>query len=308
MQQSEQRTSSVLACGVAGVAGATVLGAVGLAAAGAYVAVMLNERTPTTVSNLYSFSPFETNIAGFEEITIPTPDGLLLAGWWLPNTNAHATIVGFGGHRSSGSDLLGIGSGLWRVGYNVLLFDWRSRGRSPIAQHSLAYYELRDAQAAIDYACQRAPATPIGVVGFSMGAAISILVAARDTRIRAVVADSPFTSIRDVVEAGARRRLPARPVTHLADAITTWRYGYRFDDVRPIDAIHGLAPRPIFLIHGTGDSVIPSTHSQRLYDRASGPKDLWILPELEHCQAYFVDRPGYIARVADFFARHVAIV
>ncbi len=308
MQHTEQQTSSTLNRSGTLIAGATAIGVVGiLTGAAAYIAALLNERTPTTITDLYSFSPFETNITGFEEITFPTVDGLTLPGWWLPNAHATATIVGFGGHRSSGSDLLGIGSGLWRAGFNVLLFDWRSRGRSPIAQHSLAYYELRDAQAAIEYANQRTPDLPLGVVGFSMGAAISILLASREPRIRVVVADSPFTSIRDVVESGAKRLgLPVRPVTYLADLITALRYGYRFDDVRPIDVVHALGSRPLFLIHGTADSVIPYTHSQQIYARAQGPKDLWILPDLEHCEAYFADRPGYVARVVDFFTQHFA--
>ena len=40
-------------------------------------------------------------------------------------------------------------------GNNVLIFDWRSRGESDVAQHSLAYYELRDAEAALRYALGR---------------------------------------------------------------------------------------------------------------------------------------------------------
>jgi uncharacterized protein len=292
---------------LAGLAGTAALGAAGVVAAAAtYATLMLNKRTPTVLSDNYTFSPFETNIANYEEISFTTADGLQLRGWWMPYPGAPATIVGFSGHRNAGADLLGIGSGLWRAGYNVLLFDWRSRGKSPIAQHSLAYYELQDAEAAINYAEQRAPQLPIGVVSFSMGAAIAILLAAREPRIRAIWADSPFTSIRDVVGAGVERLgLPAQPIVPVADAITHWRYGYRFDAIRPIDVVHQIAPRPLMLLHGTADSVIPVAHSERIHRAAGNNSQLVIFPEREHCEAYFLDRPGYVARAVAFFAQHL---
>ena len=292
---------------LARIAGATALGAAGLVlGAAAYATTRLNVRTPETFMSAYTFSPFETQVAGYEEIELRTADGLRLSGWWLPNPPSRRVVVGLAGHRSPKSDLLGIGSGLWRAGNNVLLFDWRSRGASEVAQHSLAYYELRDAEAAVAYAVERVPRAGLGLMGYSMGASVAILLAAREPRVAAVVADSPFTGIADVIAHGAARlRLPARLVVPAADMLNGWRYGYRFDAVRPIEAVAAISPRPLLLVHGDADSLIPVSHAHALFEAAREPKQLWIVPGAEHCGGYFADRLGYVGRVAAFFEDHL---
>ena len=289
------------------IAGATMLGAASvLLGAAAYATARLNYRTPETFLTSYTFSPFEMRVEGYEEISFRTADGLNLYGWWLPHPESPRVVIGLAGHRSSKADLLGIGSGLWRAGNNVLIFDWRSRGQSDIAQHSLAYYELRDAEAALDYALRRVPGAPIGLIGYSMGASVAILLAARNPTVRAVVADSPFTGIAEVLAYGlARWHLPVRLVLPLADRLTEWRYGYRFGAVRPIEAVAAIRPRPLLLIHGDADSLIPIAQAHEIYAAAGEPKELWVAGGVEHCGVYFADRAGYIARVAAFFDRYL---
>lgn len=291
-------------------AGALTLGAAGLlVGAAAYATARLNYPTPESFMSAYTFSPYETQIEGYETIELLTEDGLRLSGWWLPRPGSNRVIVGLAGHRSPKADLLGIGSGLWRAGNNVLLFDWRSRGESEKAQHSLAYYELRDAEAALRYALGRVPNARLGLVGYSMGASIAIMLGARTPQVRAVVADSPFTGIAEVIAHGATRlHFPARLVVPLADVLTGWRYGYRFGAVRPIEAVPALSPRPLLLIHGTADSVIPLSHAEALYATAGEPKQLWIVPDVEHCGAYFADRRAYVDRVAAFFEQYLGSI
>ncbi len=294
-------------------AGATAAaGASALVGAALYATAKMNLRSPENAMSAYTFSPFETDIRGYEDVSFTTEDGLRLRGWWLPHPESKRVIIGLAGHRSPKSDLLGIGSGLWRAGNNVLLFDWRSRGESDRGQHSLAYYELRDAEAALNYARQRLPDAELGLVGYSMGASIAVLLAARTPDIRAVVADSPFTGISEVVSYGVSRfrvpAVPARVIVSLADALTGWRYGYRFGAVRPIEAVAAISPRPLMLIHGDADSLIPVEHAHELFAQAHEPKLLWIVPDVEHCGAYFADRAGYVARVVAFFDQYLGSI
>jgi dipeptidyl aminopeptidase/acylaminoacyl peptidase len=288
-------------------AGTLTLGAAGVLVGAAVVATArLNFRTPRNYMSDYTFSPFETDIEGYEEVQFRTADGLALYGWWLPRPGSQRVVIGLPGHRSVKSDLLGIGSALWRAGNNVLLFDWRSRGQSDVAQHSLAYYELRDAEAALAYARQRVPDGRFGVVGYSMGASVALLLAARAPDVQAVVADSPFTGISEVVAHGvAHYHLPVRAVVPLADRLTSWRYGYRFGAVRPIEAVAAVSPRPLLLIHGSADSLIPVSHAYQLFGVAREPKELWIIPNAEHCGGYFADRRAYVERVAAFFENYL---
>jgi fermentation-respiration switch protein FrsA (DUF1100 family) len=292
-----RRLAALAAFGMAAGAAGLIVGAA------AFANAQLNRPTRRGPLSDYTFTPFEVGVANAEQVTFGTVDGLTLHGWWLAHPDAQRTVICLGGHRSVAADMLGIGSGLWRAQTNVLLFDWRSRGRSPAAQHSLAYYELRDAEAAVQYASERAPALPLGVIGYSMGASVSLLLAARQERVRAVVADSPFTSVAEVVADGVRYYgLPPLLVVPLTDALSSLRHGYRFADVRPIDAAPAIAPRPLLLIHGSADTIIPIEHARRIYAAAGQPKQLWIVEGAAHCGAYFADRPTYIERVAAFFA------
>ena len=60
------------------------------------------------------------------------------------------------------------------------------------------------------------------------------------------------------------------------------------------------------LYHGTRDAVTPLDHAYQLFEAASEPKELWIAEGAHHCGAYFIDRQGYVARVAEFFAQGLA--
>jgi alpha-beta hydrolase superfamily lysophospholipase len=295
---------------IAQIAGATALGAAGLlVGVAAYATARINLRSPDTFFSDYTFSPFETQVEGYEDVAFTTGDGLRLSAWWLPRPESRRVAIGLAGHRSPKADLLGIGSGLWRAGNNVLLFDWRSRGQSDVAQHSLAYYELRDAEAAVAYVIERMPEARIGLIGYSMGASVAILLAAREPRVAAVVADSPFTGIAEVVAHGAAQlRLPPGLVVPMADRLTGWRYGYRFGAVRPIQAVATISPRPLLLIHGGADSLIPVSHTHEFFAAAREPKQRWIMAGADHCGAYFADRTGYVRRVAAFFEQYLGSV
>jgi uncharacterized protein len=279
--------------------GALLAGALGVAAYTVYTINGPRRRN----SDEFTFSPWEVQV-DHEPISFETEDGITIRGWWFDRPETDRVVIGLTGHRGVKTDLLGIGSGLWRAGNNVLLFDYRGCGESDVGPQSLAHHELRDARAALRYAEDRVSGARIGVVGYSMGAALSILLAASEPSIRAVVADSPFATMRDVIaHAYQRRRLPTRPLLDLADALTQWRYGYPFRAVRPLDVVGQIAPRPLLLIHGTADAVIPLQHSQMLYEAAGDPKELWIFEGAAHCGGYFADRPAYVRRVAEFFEK-----
>ena len=282
--------------------GALAAGALGIAAV---TTRHLNGPTKRHYLQEYTFSPWELEV-DFEPVAFRAQDGVMIRGWWLPRPNSGQVVVGCTGHRGAKHELLGIGSGLWRAGNNVLLFDFRGRGESDLAACSLAYHEMIDLDAAVDYAASRVPDGRIGVVGYSMGAAVSLLVAAREPRIRAVVADSPFASMRDVVGfALARRRIPLHPTLSIVDSVNRLRYGYALAAVEPLAAVPAIAPRPLLLIHGTDDTIIPIAHSRELFEAAGEPKELWIVPGVGHCGAYFADRRHYVARVVQFFERHL---
>ena len=278
----------------AGVAAATI-GAIG--------ARSLNG--PRRVWPPYGFTPFEVGLEA-EDVTFRAEDGVRLAGWWFDEPSSESVVVVAHGHRGTKADMLGIGPGLFKRDHSVLLFDFRGSSDSEDGALSLAFHEQLDLAAAVDFAATRRPDARIAVVGFSGGASTAILTAAKEPRIEALVLDSPFATLTDVVAQAFRgHRVPATPLVPIVALANRLLHGYRFRDVRPIDAIADIPPRPILLLHGTEDQIIPYQHALDLQEAAGGADivELVTFDGAYHCGGYFADRPGYIVLVDEFLQR-----
>jgi fermentation-respiration switch protein FrsA (DUF1100 family) len=142
-----------------------------------------------------------------------------------------------------------------------------------------------------------------------MGAVVSLLGAAGDPSIEALVLDSPFSDLRQVLRDNVRRRvwLPGGPFVAAISAWMRLRHGVRLSDASPIAVLSGLEQRPLFFIHGGADVTTPVKHSRRLYDAYRGPREIWVVQGAPHSGGYFADRPLYVERVAGFFARSLGL-
>ena len=251
----------------------------------------------------YSFLPSDMDVP-YETVTFQSADGLRLSGWLMAHSGNAPAIVMASGYRDRKASMLPVATGLWKLGLSVFLFDCRNQGDSAMdSAQTMGWREIPDMLAAVDVIQRRLPDCPIGAMGWSMGAVVSIFAAARDQRIRAVVSDCAYADQTNVIAYNFQQatHLPTTPFVTLADAIIERRAGYRPSRVRPEDAIGGIAPRPILLIHAEHDDLCPLDNVKRLYARAGEPKELWIVPEVKHVGAYFVDPDRYLKRVAAFF-------
>lgn len=255
----------------------------------------------------YTFTPFELDLPA-EAVTFPPFSGEHhVSGWFIPGENATTTILVCPGYRSRKSDMLGIANFLWKAGHNVLIFEYYGHGMEVGTPVTLGYREMEDFRGAVEYAKLRAPGTRLGVVSYSMGAAVAIMCSACCLDVEAVIADSPFATHSSVVDYNVRRALhmPSAPFAWLADYLLGWRAGYHFRQVEPLRDIAQISPRPILLIHGGKDTVVDPHDAPLLYAAAQEPKELWIVPSADHCGAYFADRPLYVKKVLDFFEEHL---
>ena len=72
--------------------------------------------------------------------------------------------------------------------------------------------------------------------------------------------------------------------------------------MNPVDAVAGLPPDSLFIIHAEADQLIPVDHSHRIA-AAAGPAvyDLWIFPGSRHDGVSLSAPDRYRARVLAFF-------
>lgn len=255
----------------------------------------------------YTFSPYEFGLPAESIVFAPREGDYKVSGWYIPHPQATTTILVCPGYRSNKSDLLGIVAHLWKAGHTVLAFEYYGHGSAVGTPVTLGYRETNDFLGAVTYARERAPHHRLGVVGYSMGAAVTIMCSARIPEIEALVVDSAFATHSSVVDYNVRRALhiPSAPFAWLADYVLWWRAGYHFRQVEPLRDIASIAPRPILLIHGAKDSVVDPNDARLLYAAAQEPKELWMLPNADHCGAYFEDRAAYVKKVVDFFEENL---
>lgn len=141
-----------------------------------------------------------------------------------------------------------------------------------------------------------------------MGAAVALQAAAVDPRIDAVIAEGAFRNLHEVMFDYAGLRWNAflgktlfRPAAILAVHETEHQGGFRFDDVSPEAAV---AERkfPVLLISGLSDHNIPRRHAEAIYQAASGPKELWLVPKAHHQGALQTAPQEFQRRVLDFLS------
>jgi dipeptidyl aminopeptidase/acylaminoacyl peptidase len=150
-------------------------------------------------------------------------------------------------------------------------------------------------------------AARVGALGVSMGGAATLLAAAEDPGIKAVVADSAYADLFGMVRPGISAFISPRAL-FLAPMIVRCAetmLGMKSGSVRPDEAAARLGDRPLFVIHGDCDSLTDPHSAHRLYEAASGPKELWVVPECGHAYAPIIAPDEYKARVNGFFQRYL---
>jgi len=270
------------------------------------VKVLIHPRKWTRF-DLHTFTPFELGLPG-EAVAFPPREGnYLVSGWYIPYPEATTTILLCPGYRCKAEYVLNLALPLWKAGHTLLVFEYYGHGAPVMTPVTLGYREINDFLGAVAYIRARAPAAGLGVLAYSMGASVALMAGAQTNDVEAFVVDSAFATHRRVLAYNFRRsvHLPFGLVALMTDQLL-WRLaGYHLDQVEPLRDIGRLAPRPVLLIQGEKDSVVDPQDALLLYQAANAPKELWIVPEAEHCGAYFVDRLAYIARVITFFDLHL---
>lgn len=269
------------------------------------VETLIRPKRLATFLDLYTFSPFELNLPAEEVSFAPLRGDHLVSGWYVSHEQATTTILICPGYHGKRSDVLGMCAPLWNAGHNVLVFEYYGHGSIVGQPVTLGYREIDDFLGAVAYARLRAPHTRLGAIGYSMGAAVSIMGAARTTEIEALVADSAFATHRRAIEYVVHRTLhiPFILVDWLADLLLWWRAGYHFNQVEPLRDIKKLAPRPLLIIHALKDTLVNPGDAQLLYAAAGDPKELWLVDDADHCGAYFANRLRYTEKIITFFER-----
>jgi uncharacterized protein len=246
----------------------------------------------------------------YEKAVFAAKDGVALKGWFLPSPSGDKrTILMCHGWGDNKGELLKMTYFLnENAGFNLLYFDFRSHGESDGEFTTIGGLETQDFDAAVVWLRENKPdlADRIGVFGLSMGAAVTVASLPSHPDLRCAVVESPFSDYRGVVERYSwnHLRVPRIPLIAIAMWILRRRVGdRRVDDFNPVEAAPRIAPRPLFVIGGENDDLMPESDVRRVFDAAREPKQLWIVPGARHAKCREAAGVEYDTRVAGFFDR-----
>ena len=253
-------------------------------------------RTPPTFLSLH---PERTGIPGLAEISFPSAAGIPLAGWYAPSRN-RAAIVLVHGTSADRSSLLQETRLLSDAGFGVLGLDLPGQGRSE-GRTRWGEPERQAISGAVNWLSTRADVDPrrIGGFGLSMGAYVLTQAAVLDMRLRSVVlASLP----NDVVEQNWLATERWGLLTQIPCYLALRLYGQSLD-MMPKDIIGRIAPRPVFLLAGDLDTLVPPFMSRQLFAAAGKQAQLWVVPGAHHSDYEHAAPHEYRTRLMDFFTR-----
>ena len=247
----------------------------------------------------------------YQTVSFRSEDGLRLSGWFIPRQGSAAAVLLVHGIGANGGNFLGFVPFLHRAGFNVFVFDQRGHGDSAGHTISFGLHEARDVRAAMAYLRSRRDARGqraikrVAALAFSMGASSLLHAMPGLPDVRGVVADSTFADFSTLAERQINWLPPAmsRAVLWVSGVWARLELGVPLSDISPRRHIAVIAPRPLLLIHGTGDMLIPPSQARLNFAAARPPKELWMVPGAGHIGAMGVAGPQYERRVAGFLRR-----
>lgn len=262
-------------------------------------AVLYETAIDFTPDRLPISIPADKDLEGIRTVNLAARGDPQLTAFFRPSANGRLVIflTGTGANRSQ---LLPEARMLARHGFGVLCLDWPGQGESGGAIQ-WDEPERRALTRAIDWATQTPGSQPpqVALLAFSSGTWMALQVASRDERVYAVALTGAYADMEDMLaNQGGRWGALSSGFAKL----TAWWRGMRYWERRSVDIIGEISPRPVLLIAGTADSVVPPTITEKLYRSAREPKSLWLVPGADHGGYATVAPAEYERRLVEFFS------
>lgn len=206
-----------------------------------------------------------------------------------PGSGPPLVIVchGFTGSKEGGGGALAMGDELARRGFSTLLFDFTGCGESEGRWGGITLSrQVDDLDAVVGWAQNRGYRR-IVLNGRSFGGATALAYAAEDSRIDAVctwaAVARPLQLFSGSVSEEIGLKGPADEGIFLSGSGGLGRHF--FQDLQRYNlpgCAARISPRPLLLIHGTADEVVPLEDARLLYSSAGEPKELSLIEGADH--------------------------
>ena len=248
----------------------------------------------------------------YEDFTVRTTDGLGLKGWFIPGKRGETVIVlhGYTASKYNTEYIKPVVEILAKHGYNVVVYDHRAHGDSEGDITTLGYKEVDDLSRVIDWLIEEKKISgKIGLIGYSMGGAITLKALAVEDRIAAGVADSPYV---DIVVSGRqwiKRMKGILRTILLMDYPLIIRFARKYAgvDLKELNMFNYAEKirKPLLIIAGKNDDLVPLGQINELAKKIKAVNEnteIWIT-DSRHVSAVRDYPEEYEEKVIGFFER-----
>ncbi|NEQ50225.1 MAG: alpha/beta hydrolase [Leptolyngbya sp. SIO3F4] len=245
-----------------------------------------NELTQTPATHQLDYEEVWIGSQG-EAVTA----GQGLHGWWLHGMSGtlseqFLTLLYLHGNSENIGANLGLAHRYQRMGFNVLMVDYRGYGLSP-GEFPNEQRVYEDAIAAHTYLTQtrQVLTQQLWLFGHSLGGAIAIELAVQRPAAGLIVQSTFSSMLRAVNLTGQYDWFPVN-----------WILTQRFDSIVKVPQLQ----LPVLYIHGIEDDTTAAVMSEELHAVSLTPKQLWLVPEANHNNVSDIAGPKYFTTVETF--------
>lgn len=215
-----------------------------------------------------------------EKVTITGADGLRMVALISIPAPGSPVIIVLPGLDSTKETRHFARTSWMRLGYAVLSLDGPGQGEASQWSHARPDYEVA-LSAAIDWIETRddLDAGRIGLFGSSLGGYYAPRAASFEPRVKATIANcGPY----DWGECWSVLPLVTREAfTHYSGA-RDGEHARELADGFTLDGVLGDLDRPLLVVHGTDDPLIPWEQGKRIADEAAGPTEFLLIEGGNH--------------------------
>ncbi len=217
-----------------------------------------------------------------ETVYLESEDDVRISGFFLPREDSRRAVLFLHGNAGNASHRLPDAVGLWSLGVNVLLLDYRGYGLSEGRPSEKGVY--RDGEAGLSYLVEERgfALSDVVIFGRSIGSAVAIDIA-QGKDLAGLILVSPLSSGRAI----ARSQGLGWAMPLLGD---------------PFNSVSKLAKvkSPLIVIHGDQDQILPSSMGREIYASAPSGRGFFLIPGAGHNDLIERSEGRFFEHVRDF--------
>lgn len=244
-----------------------------------------------------------------EEVEIISRDGLKLIGYEInKNPKSDIWVIAVHGYMGRGSDMVQYMQKFIDYGYNGLIVDLRSHGKSEGKYVGMGWLDHYDLQIWIDKIIEEHEKCKIILYGISMGSATVCMATGENlpANVKLAIADCGYTTVWDEFKIHLRRILHVLPfpLLYSASLMSKIYAGYRFKEASTIKQVK-KSKTPTLFIHGNKDKFVPYKMLEEIYQNANCEKEKLEIDDAAHAECANINPEKYWNTIKKFIEKHI---